>query len=138
MKEVGAVIGGEGNGGVILPEVHLGRDAPVGVALILQYLAEFGGTIAELKQTLPQYYILKDKAPLGEVDPDEVIAHFAEKYHDQQLDFTDGLRIDRPDSWIHLRKSNTEPIMRIIVEARTPEIAWRILQEVKEEIRNIQ
>ena len=137
MKEVGAVIGGEGNGGVILPEVHLGRDAPVGVALILQFLAEFEGSIAELKQTLPQYYILKDKAPLGDVDPDRVIEHFAEKYHDQQLDFTDGLRIDRPDSWIHLRKSNTEPIMRIIVEARTPDIAWRILQEVKEEISKL-
>ena len=137
MREVNAVVGGEGNGGVILPEVHLGRDAPVAAALILQFLAEFGSSIAELKQTLPQYYILKDKAPLGNVDPDKVIAHFAEKFHDQQLDFTDGLRIDAQDSWIHLRKSNTEPIIRIIVEARTPEIAWRILQEVKEEMKKI-
>ncbi len=134
MREVNAVVGGEGNGGVILPEIHLGRDAPVAVALILQFLAEFGGTITELKQTLPQYYILKDKAPIGNIDPEIIIEHFAEKYHDQQLDFTDGLRIDRPDSWIHFRKSNTEPIMRIIVEARTPEIAWRILQELKGEI----
>lgn len=137
MKEVGAIIGGEGNGGVILPEVHLGRDAATAVALTLQFLAEFGGTISDLKMTLPQYYILKDKAPLGEVDPDRVIEHFAEKFHDQQLDFTDGLRVDRPDSWIHLRKSNTEPIMRIIVEARTPEISWRILQEIKEEISTL-
>ncbi|NOX36343.1 MAG: phosphoglucosamine mutase [Calditrichaeota bacterium] len=134
MREVNAVVGGEGNGGVILPDVHLGRDAPVATALILQFLAEFGGSITELKQTLPQYYILKDKAPIGNIDPDMIIEHFAEKFHDQQLDFTDGLRIDRPDSWIHFRKSNTEPIMRIIVEARTPEIAWRILQELKEEI----
>ncbi len=138
MKEVGAIIGGEGNGGVILPEVHLGRDAATAVALTLQFLAEFGGSISDLKLTLPQYHILKDKIPLGDVDPDRVIEHFAEKFHDQQLDFSDGLRIDRKDSWLHLRKSNTEPIMRIIVEARTPEIAWRILQEVKEEIAHLE
>jgi len=138
MKEVSAIIGGEGNGGVILPEVHLGRDAATAVALTMQFLAEFGGSISDLKLTLPQYYILKDKIPLGDVDPDRVIGHFAEKFHDQQLDFSDGLRIDRKDSWLHLRKSNTEPIMRIIVEARTPEIAWRILQEVKEEIAHLE
>lgn len=137
MKEVGAVIGGEGNGGVILPEVHLGRDSATAVALTLQHLAEFGGSISDLKQTLPQYYILKDKAPIGDVEPDKVVELFAEKFHDQQLDFTDGLRIDRPDSWIHLRKSNTEPIMRIIVEARTPEISWRMLQETKELISSL-
>jgi phosphomannomutase len=88
----------------------------------------------ELKQTLPQYYILKEKTSLGEVNPDHLIEHIANKYGNEQLDFSDGLRIDRPDSWIHLRKSNTEPIMRIIVEARTPDISWRILQEIKEEI----
>lgn len=137
MREVQAVIGGEGNGGVILPEVHLGRDAPVAVALTLQHLAEWGKSVAELKQTLPQYYIVKDKAPLGEVNPEQVMEHFAQKFSQERLDFTDGLRIDRPDSWIHLRKSNTEPIMRIIVEARTPDIAWRIVQEVKEEISRL-
>ncbi|NIV72818.1 phosphoglucosamine mutase, partial [Candidatus Saccharibacteria bacterium] len=129
MRSLNAVIGGEGNGGVILPDVHLGRDAPVAVALTLQHLAEWGSSIAELKQSLPQYYIVKDKTPLGEVDPDQVIEHFANHYKDEILDGTDGLRIDRSDCWIHLRKSNTEPIMRLIVEARTPEIAWRILQE---------
>ncbi len=137
MRAVNAVVGGEGNGGVILPEVHLGRDAPVATALILQFLAEFHGSISELKQTLPQYYILKDKVPIAHIDADTIIEHFAEKFHDQQLDFTDGLRIDRPDAWMHFRKSNTEPIMRIIVEARTPEIAWRILQELKEEIAKL-
>lgn len=137
MREVEAVIGGEGNGGVILPDIHLGRDAPVAVALTLQHLAEWGKSINELKQTLPQYYILKDKSSLGEVNPDFVMEHFANKYRGEQLDFSDGLRIDRSDSWIHLRKSNTEPIMRIIVEARTPEIAWRILQETKEEIARL-
>jgi len=134
MREVGAVIGGEGNGGVILPDIHLGRDAPVAVALTLQHMADAGKSITELKQSLPQYYILKDKSPLGEVDPKRVIEHFSSKYRDEQLSFADGLRIDRSDAWIHLRKSNTEPIMRIIVEARTPDIAWQILQEAKEEI----
>lgn len=137
MREVEAVIGGEGNGGVILPEVHLGRDATTAVALTLQHLAEWGGSITELKQTLPQYYILKDKMPLGNVDPDAVIKFFSMKYKNEQLDFTDGLRIDKSDGWIHLRKSNTEPIMRAIVEARTPEIAWQMLQEVKEDISQL-
>ncbi len=138
MQEVDAVIGGEGNGGVILPEMHLGRDAAVGISLILQSLTEFGGSISDLKQTLPQYYILKDKESVKNVNSDKVIEHFTEKFKDEQLDLTDGLRIDRADSWIHLRKSNTEPIIRIIVESRTPEISWRILQEVKEEILNLQ
>jgi len=78
----------------------------------------------------------KDKESIKNIDANNVIEHFAEKYKDEQLDLTDGLRIDRPDSWIHLRKSNTEPIVRIIVESRTPEISWRILQEVKEKIQN--
>jgi phosphomannomutase len=134
MKEVEAVIGGEGNGGVILPEVHLGRDAATGIALILQFLTEAGGTLSELKQSLPQYYILKDKESIKDINSDKVIEHFTGKFKNEQLDLTDGLRIDRADSWIHLRKSNTEPIIRIIVESRTPEISWRILQEVKEEI----
>lgn len=137
MREVGAVIGGEGNGGVILPDIHLGRDAPVAVALTLQHMAEAGKSITELKQSLPQYYILKDKSPLGEVNPEHVMEHFGGKYRDEQLSFADGLRIDRSDAWIHLRKSNTEPIMRIIVEARTPDIAWQILQEAKEEIARL-
>ncbi|MCB0289730.1 MAG: phosphoglucosamine mutase, partial [Calditrichaeota bacterium] len=137
MRDIGAVIGGEGNGGVILPDIHLGRDAPVAAALTLQYLAEQGTSLTELKQSLPQYYILKDKAPLGEVDPDDVIAYLGEQNQDKQLDYLDGLRIDRPDAWIHLRKSNTEPIMRIIVEARTPDIAWHILQETKEMIAQV-
>lgn len=137
MREIDAVIGGEGNGGVILPDIHLGRDAPVAVALTLQQLAEFGGTVTEFKQTLPQYYILKDKAPIGDIDPDKVIERFANKFKEARLDVSDGLRIDHADYWVHLRKSNTEPIMRIIVEARTPEKAWEILQETKEEIGKV-
>ena len=138
MREVDAIIGGEGNGGVILPEIHYGRDAATGVALVLQALTEFDSSISELKQSLPQYYILKDKEDIKNLDPDQVIEHFSEKFQNEQLDLTDGLRIDRADSWIHLRKSNTEPIIRIIVESRTPEISWRILQELKEKIQNIQ
>lgn len=137
MRQINAVIGGEGNGGVILPDVHLGRDAPVAIALTLQQLSEFDGTIAEFKQTLPQYYILKDKAPIGDVDPDKVMEHFSEQFKTEQLNSTDGLRIDHSDYWIHLRKSNTEPIMRIIVEARTPEKSWQILQQTKETISKL-
>jgi len=137
MRDLKAVVGGEGNGGVILPDVHLGRDAPVAVALTLQHLAEFDGTVSDLKQSLPQFYILKDKTPLGDVDPEAVIEHMNKKYSSERLNHLDGLRIDRDDCWIHLRKSNTEPIMRAIVEARTPEIAWTVLQEVKEEIGRI-
>lgn len=137
MKESGAVIGGEGNGGVILPDVHLGRDAPVAVALTLQHLAEFGGSITELKQSLPQFYILKDKTPLGEVDPEKVLAHFKKVYKDAELNDSDGLRIDTDEFWLHLRRSNTEPIMRLIVETRTPEISWRVLQEAKQEIAGL-
>jgi phosphomannomutase len=81
---------------------------------------------------------LKDKEFIQNVDSDRVIEHFSEKYKNEQLDLTDGLRIDRADSWIHLRKSNTEPIIRLIVESRTPEISWRILQELKEEIQGLQ
>lgn len=137
MRDLGAVVGGEGNGGVILPEIHLGRDAPVAVALILQYLAEWGESLTELKQSLPQYYILKDKTPLGEVNPEQVIEHFGNKYKDETLNFSDGLRIDKDDCWIHLRRSNTEPIMRVIVESRTPDISWQILQDVKSEVANL-
>jgi phosphomannomutase len=137
MRDISAVIGGEGNGGVILPDAHLGRDAPVAIALTLQQLAEFGGTLTEFKQTLPQYYILKDKAPIGNVDPDKVIEHFSNHYKNEQLNSTDGLRIDHSEYWIHLRKSNTEPIMRIIVESRTPEKSWEILQQTKEIISKL-
>lgn len=137
MRDINAVIGGEGNGGVILPDVHLGRDAPVAIALTLQQLAEFGGSLTEFKQTLPQYYIIKDKAPIGNVNPDKVFEHFSDHYKDEQLNTVDGLRIDHSEYWIHLRKSNTEPIMRIIVEARTPEKSWEILQATKEIISNL-
>jgi phosphomannomutase len=120
MKEVGAVIGGEGSGGVILPKVHLGRDAIVGIALVLQHLTEFGGTLSELKAALPQYYITKEKVDLGNLNPDAILKQLAEFYSfSDTINTDDGLKIDFPESWVHLRKSNTEPIIRIIAEAHT-------------------
>jgi phosphomannomutase len=120
MKEAGAVIGGEGSGGVILPEVHLGRDAIVGIALVLQHLTDFGGTLSELKAALPQYYITKGKVDLGTLNPDAILKQLAAQHSvSDTINTDDGLKIDFPESWVHLRKSNTEPIIRIIAEAHT-------------------
>jgi phosphomannomutase len=131
MGEVGAVIGGEGSGGVILPQVHLGRDAPVGIGLTLQHLADFGGPLSELRASLPPYSIVKTKLPLGSLKADEVFDRVASRYHAQgRLDTQDGLKIDLPSGWIHLRKSNTEPIIRIITEAPTRGEAERLLGDV--------
>jgi phosphomannomutase len=118
MKEAGSVIGGEGNGGVILPASHIGRDAPVGIGLILQQLTEFGGTLSDLKKTLPQYNIVKGKVDLGDLDPDRVLKSLQDRFAGKAKATTvDGLKLDFPGSWVHLRKSNTEPIIRIIAEA---------------------
>ncbi len=118
MKEIGAIVGGEGNGGVILPASHIGRDAPVGIGLILQHLAEFGGTLSELKKTLPQYFITKGKVDLGTLQPDDVLKRLLDKFSARgKVSTADGLKLDFPGSWVHLRKSNTEPIIRIIAEA---------------------
>jgi len=118
MKEIGALIGGEGSGGVILPKVHLGRDAPVGIGLTLQHLAEFGGTMSELKKSLPQYSITKGKIEIGSLNPDEILDRLNRQFSQKGTATTiDGLKIDFPDSWVHIRKSNTEPILRVIAEA---------------------
>ncbi|MEW6702234.1 MAG: phosphoglucosamine mutase, partial [Bacteroidota bacterium] len=119
MKEVKAVIGGEGSGGIILPEVVFGRDALAGTVITLQHLLEFGGKISELKKSLPQYFIAKKKIVLDKTNPDDVIQLLVEKYKSEQTNLEDGLRIDFTDHWVHFRKSNTEPIIRCIVEART-------------------
>jgi phosphomannomutase len=135
MKEVGAVIGGEGSGGVILPEVHYGRDAIVGIGLILQYLTEFGGTMSALKAALPQYLITKGKIELGKLDPDAILKHLKEKYSATGIINTDdGLKIDFPEAWVHLRKSNTEPIIRIIAEAHTKAEADELVKKFTAEI----
>jgi phosphomannomutase len=112
------VIGGEGSGGVIFPELHYGRDALVGIALTLQHLTDYGKSISSLKNELPQYYIVKKKIEVTK-DPDEVFKKLINQFSGQQLNIEDGLRVDFTDHWVHFRKSNTEPIIRIIVEAKT-------------------
>jgi phosphomannomutase len=118
MKEVKAVVGGEGSGGVIYPELHYGRDALVGIALTLQHLTDYGKSISDLKDELPQYFISKNKIEITS-DPDSIIQKLTEKFSDQKLNTDDGLRADFEDHWVHFRKSNTEPIIRIIVEAKS-------------------
>jgi phosphomannomutase len=130
IKEVGALVGGEGSGGVILPSVHVGRDALVGIGLILQFLAEFGGTMSELKKTLPRYEITKATIALGTKNPDTVLRKLEGTFaFEGPMTNTDGLKIDFPDSWVHLRKSNTEPIIRIIAEAPTKEKANELVKK---------
>ena len=118
MKEVDAVIGGEGSGGVIFPDLHYGRDALVGIALILQHLTDYGKSLSLLKEELPRYFISKKKIELT-TNADAVIERLTEKFSDQTINLDDGLRVDFKDHWVHFRKSNTEPIVRIITEART-------------------
>jgi len=137
MKEVRAVIGGEGSGGVILPKVNFGRDALVGTVIILQHLLEFGGTLSELKKSLPQYYISKKKIELVNRNGDEVISKLAEKYSSFQINREDGLRIDFDDHWVHFRKSNTEPIIRCIVEAKTKKEAEKLSEKYLNEINSL-
>ena len=124
MKETGAVIGGEGNGGVIYPEAHYGRDALVGVALFLTLLAKSGKKVSELKKTYPPYEIAKNKVELTpEIDVDAILNKMKEIYADEKITDVDGVKIDFEDSWVHLRKSNTEPIIRIYAEASTMELS---------------
>ncbi len=137
MKETDAVIGGEGSGGVIYPAVHYGRDALVGTALTLQHLLEFGGTMSELKESLPQYFIAKRKASIGNNNPDEILEKMKIKFGDAKINTADGLRIDFEDYWVHLRKSNTEPIIRCIAEARNEEQANRLADEFLDEIKSM-
>ena len=124
MKEAGAVIGGEGNGGVIYPESHYGRDALVGIALFLSLLAERGLTLTQLRATLPTYFIAKNRIDLTpSTDIDSILARVKEMYADEQVTDIDGMKIDFADKWVHLRKSNTEPIIRVYSEASSMEEA---------------
>ncbi|MBU1422453.1 MAG: phosphoglucosamine mutase, partial [Bacteroidetes bacterium] len=135
MKEVGAVIGGEGSGGVILPEAHYGRDAMVGIGLILQMLSEFNGTLSELKAGLPQYFITKSKIELGSTDADSILGQVVEKYiNTEKVNTDDGVKIDFADSWVNLRKSNTEPIVRIIAEAKSKNEAGGLVKRFESEV----
>ncbi|MBO5780402.1 MAG: phosphoglucosamine mutase [Muribaculaceae bacterium] len=132
MKETGAVIGGEGNGGVIYPEAHYGRDALVGVALFLSLLAKSGKTVSELKKRYPPYEIVKNKIELTpEIDVDAILASVKEEYATEQITDIDGVKIDFADSWVHLRKSNTEPIIRIYAEAKDAAEAEQLVERIK-------
>lgn len=132
MKETGAVIGGEGNGGVIYPASHYGRDALVGVALFLTLLAKSGKKVSELKNTYPSYAIAKNKIELTpEIDVDAILAEVKKRYSNETITDIDGVKIDFADSWVHLRKSNTEPIIRIYSEAATMEAADELANQIK-------
>ncbi len=131
MREIGAVIGGEGNGGVMLPDVHLGRDAMVGIALILQHLANFSRPLSELHAALPQYAMCRRKIELQERDQAQaVLPKILVKYAHEKIDTLDGVKILRDKSWVQVRASNTEPIMRIMAEAPTAAEAEKLCEEL--------
>jgi phosphomannomutase len=140
MKEVNAVIGGEGNGGVILPELHYGRDALVGIALFLTQLAHSGKRTSALRASYPDYSISKNKIQLSpEMDVDNILKSIAEKYKKQPINTEDGVKIEFGNEWVHLRRSNTEPIIRIYSEsdsaAKADVLARKIIDDIKEVIR---
>ena len=138
MKEVGAVIGGEGNGGVIYPASHNGRDALVGVALFLTHLAKSGKSVSELRATYPNYYISKNKIELTpQIDVEGVLCVIKGCYKQFKVTDIDGVKIDFPQGWVHLRKSNTEPIIRVYSEAPTREQADRFASAIIDEIKRI-
>ena len=138
MKEVGAVIGGEGNGGVIYPELHYGRDALVGTALFLTWLTRRGMTLTQLRATYPAYYASKNRIELTpEIDVYKVLREVKERFSNEKVNDIDGVKIDFENSWVHLRKSNTEPIIRVYTEARSMEEADALAQRFIAEIREI-
>ena len=138
MKEVGAVIGGEGNGGVIYPELHYGRDALVGTALFLTYLAQRGMTMTQLRATYPAYFASKNKIELTPaIDVDKVLREIKTRYAGEQVNDIDGVKIDFAENWVHLRKSNTEPIIRVYTEAKSMEEADALAQRFIGEIKQI-
>lgn len=138
MKEVGAVIGGEGNGGVIYPELHYGRDALVGVALFLTQLVGSGLSASQLRASYPAYYISKNKIQLTpQIDVDAVLVRMKERYAHEQVNDIDGVKIDFPTQWVHLRKSNTEPIIRIYSESRDKASADALAEKIIGEIRAV-
>jgi phosphomannomutase len=141
MKDTNAVIGGEGNGGIIYPELHYGRDALVGIALFLSHLAKFGKACSMLRASYPNYYISKNKIELTDgINVDEILVKIKEKYKKQPINTVDGVKIEFDKEWVHLRKSNTEPIIRIYSESGTEttaeNLAEKIIMDIKEFIRN--
>jgi len=138
MKEVNAIIGGEGNGGVIYPESHYGRDAIVGIGLFLSLYCERNLSASNLLNTYPKYYMVKEKINLSSsINVDKILNQIAEKYKNEKIDLVDGVRIDFIDSWVQLRKSNTEPIIRIYSEAKSEEKSNNLISEIKTLIKEI-
>ncbi len=139
MKQVGAVIGGEGNGGVIYPASHYGRDALVGIALFLTQLSQKGMKMSELRKTYPNYFMAKNRIDLQpSTDVDAILEKVKELYKNEQVNDIDGVKIDFADRWVHLRKSNTEPIIRVYSEAHTPEEAEAIGKELMQVVLDMQ
>jgi len=135
MKAVDAVIGGEGNGGIIVPDLHYGRDAMAGVALFLSHLATSGKSASQLRATYPDYSMVKGRIDLTpDIDLEHILLRLREKYQHEDLNVVDGLKIDFPESWVHLRKSNTEPIIRVYAEAPTLEQAGELVDRIKEDV----
>lgn len=138
MKKNNAIIGGEGNGGIIYPEIHYGRDALVGVALFLTHLAQQDLDVAALRASYPAYYMSKNKIELTpEINVDAILEEMQKIYANEKISTVDGVKIDLADSWVHLRKSNTEPIIRIYTEAPTQTAADNLAQKILKEIKNI-
>jgi len=136
MKENNAVIGGEGNGGIIVPELHYGRDALIGIALFMSHLAKFTGTMSELRASYPNYFISKNKIELTpDIDVDTILVQMAKKYKNENVNTIDGVKIDFAEEWVHLRKSNTEPIIRIYSESASEEKANALAEKIMEEIQ---
>ena len=135
MKQTNAIIGGEGNGGIIYPESHYGRDSLIGTALFLTHLSKQDKSVAELRASYPQYFMSKNKIELTpKLNVDMILEQIAENYSNQEISLVDGVKIDFPQSWVHLRKSNTEPIIRIYTEAKTQEEADQLAQRMIEEL----
>jgi len=138
MKETNAIIGGEGNGGVIYPELHYGRDALVGIALFLTHLAKTGKKCSELRKTYPDYFISKNKIRLTpDIQVDQVLEKIKAQYSREQISTIDGVKIDFAGEWVHLRKSNTEPIIRIYSESVTPERANKLAENLIKDIQQL-
>jgi len=135
MKETKAVIGGEGNGGIIFPELHYGRDALVGIALFLTYLSQENIPVSELRKSLPEYFMVKDRIDLSMgLDVKNLLLKIKEEYKAEKITDIDGIKIDWADSWVHLRSSNTEPIIRVYAEAKTLALAEEKVKEIKDKI----
>lgn len=138
MKDTNAVIGGEGNGGIIFPGLHYGRDALVGIALFLSHLAEKGEKMTELRSSYPEYYMSKNKIQLSsEINPDNILEKILNKYSDKNPITIDGVKIDFENSWVHLRKSNTEAIIRIYSEAKSIDEAEKLSKSIIDEIKSL-